>query len=140
MKGMGKRALGRTDQETAKTHLLCARVGFWKANTRAYSRGRFSLGSHGLVRQLLRPRNLPKRVRAGMSDGVSICMSAKHSLTPFPQRICLSVQIAKHDVASLLYRWHARQAHERVQAKYDSLTAKNAHLWNTPGLSPSVES
>ena len=90
---MGKRASGRTDKKRVETHLLCARVGAWKANTRAYSRGRFSLGSQGLVRQLLRPRNLPNRVRAGMSDGVSICMSAKDHLIPFPQSICLSVQI-----------------------------------------------
>ena len=54
-------------------HLLWARVGAWKAKTRAYSRGRFSLGSQGLERQLRRPRNLAKRVRAAMSAGVSIC-------------------------------------------------------------------
>jgi len=59
-------------------HLFCALVGFWKAKTRAYSRGRFSLGSQGLVRQLLRPRNLPKRVRAAMSEGVSICATAQY--------------------------------------------------------------
>ena len=54
-------------------YLLWARVGAWKAKTRAYSCGRFSLGSQGLERQLRRPRNLAKRVRAAMSAGVSIC-------------------------------------------------------------------
>ena len=63
-------------------HLFCARVGFWKANTRAYSRGRFSLGSQALVRQLRRPRNLPKRVRAAMSDGVSTCIKRQHLASP----------------------------------------------------------
>lgn len=132
MKGMGKRALGRTDQETVETHLLCARVGAWKANTRAYSRGRFSLGSQGLVRQLLRPRNLPNRVRAGMSAGVSICigakdslMSAKDSLIPFPQSICLSA--GKIDIAP-----------RKSAGKTWLSQSQKAYMWSTPAMSHSV--
>ena len=54
-------------------HRLCMRRGFWKAKMRAYSRGRPSLASQALVRQLFSPRYLAKRTRAATPAGVSTC-------------------------------------------------------------------
>lgn len=63
-----------------KPYRFWVRRRFSKAKMRPYSRGRPSLGSQGLVRQLLSPRYLAKRSRAARSAGVSTCPASPQHL------------------------------------------------------------
>jgi len=82
-------------------HLLWARLKFSKANTREYSCGSSSLGSHPLVRQLLRPRYRAKRLEAAMSSGVSICVAATRLAIDFTVLHCDACSLICASVRSL---------------------------------------
>ena len=128
------------------------RLKFSKAKVLAYSAGKPSLASQGLLRQLFKPLYLANLSRAGMSVGVSICSPphtpfSHHSLTLFEHIRVIQADIAISSSGQQTAAYLTRHFSNSAALMTDTQCMADMHfdklclhvLSNTPAMQQMIE-